>query len=106
MKDLDYVVSRIKKASSIELSEHAEKRADIRGIEPEKIRSTLENGDILGFRSNNNPNVGIEYSETYLVLTQSQDSELYYLPVYFTGDSVLVTTVLKLSESNLDVLEW
>jgi len=106
MEGVEYVRSRLDDCDRIDLSGHAEERAELRGIDPEKVVSAVEEQEILGVRPNSNPNVEIDYSETYLVLIQSEDSELFYLPVYFTGDSALITTVLKLSESNLDVSEW
>jgi hypothetical protein len=104
--DAEYLRFKIDKYEKIRLSTHAKHRAELRGIKPEKISSALKNGDILSGRTKNNPNTGIDYSETYLVLISSRGSELYYLHIYFTGDTVLVTSVLKLSESNFDLLEW
>jgi hypothetical protein len=106
MVDVQYVVSRLEDSERIELSGHAERRAKLRGIDPVRVVSVLEEGEVLGARPNDNPNVEIDYSETYLVLIRSQGSEFYYLPVYFKKDRALVTTVLKLSESNIQLLEW
>lgn len=106
MVDAGYLNSRFDEVGEIRISEHAKDRAKLRGIDEERVKSALLNGDILGAKPNENPNVGIDYVETYLVLIASEGSEMYYLPVYFMEEYALVATVLKFSESKGDLLEW
>jgi hypothetical protein len=106
MGRLNHVLEKISEADEIELSAHAERRAKIRGIKPERVLEAVRKGELLGALPNENPNVEIKYSESYLVLIKSASNELFYLPVYFKGDKLLITTVLKFSESNIDLEEW
>jgi len=106
MGSLNHVLEKISEINEVELSVHAERRAKIRGIKPERVLEAVKKGELLGVLPNENPNVEIKYSESYLVLIKSDSNELFYLPVYFTGDKVLITTVLKFSESNIDLEEW
>lgn len=68
-----YIKKKLEQISYIDISDHAIKRASLRGIEPEKIRKSLYNGEIIGVRDNENPNLEIEYRESYKVLIQSND---------------------------------
>lgn len=106
MEEVQYVRKKILEYDRVDLSEHARRRAKLRGIKPDKIVENIKKANILGVRPNDNPNVDISYSETYLILIKSDTSEHYYIPIYFLDDCILVTTVLKLSESNTDLLEW
>ncbi|MDY6788684.1 MAG: DUF4258 domain-containing protein [Candidatus Nanohaloarchaea archaeon] len=106
MDILGYVRERIKNCDKIELSTHAKKRAALRGIEIDQIRNALEEGELLGVRDNYNPNVDIEYEEAYIALITSSSGECYGLPIYFQQRRALITTVLKLSKPNLEILEW
>lgn len=103
---ISYLESRLSEVDDIVFSRHAERRASMRGLDTEVAVSALSNGDILGVKKNDNPNVAIEFVESYLVLLESDSGELFYLPIYFRDGEALITTVLKLSESNIGLLEW
>lgn len=105
MDRLNHVLEKISEADEVELSAHAG-RAKIRGIKPERVLEAVRKGELLGALPNENPNVEVKYSESYLVLIKSASNELFYLPVYFKADKLLITTVLKFSESNIDLEEW
>ncbi|PSH01281.1 MAG: hypothetical protein BRC26_03890 [Nanohaloarchaea archaeon QH_8_44_6] len=106
MEDTNYVKNKIREHNEISLSRHARKRAEIRGIEPKRVQKVIREGDIIGVKRNDNPNTDIEYSETYLVLISSEKDEFFYLPIYFRSSEVLITTVLKFSDSNTGLSEW
>ena len=106
MDSLNHVLEKISEADEVEISAHAERRAKIRGIKPERVLEAIRKGELLGALPNENPNVEIKYSESYLVLIKSEPNELFYLPIYFMEDKILITTVLKFSESNIDLEEW